>query len=290
MNSYLIQVNGNFKILNQLLEMLDCKENDFFILIDQKVKQPYSSLVTYNPVYSHIYEVPRIVVNWAAYSSLKSEFNLLQFAYSHGKYDYYHYMQGSDFPIKSKEKINAFYEEHNGYEFISFSPRQYKEGCYKLNYHHFFGDNRYYRNCKLLHYMSHAIAKLEQKFWKGRYPNRTFYHGSALWSISESFCKYILDHLEEIDRQAKYTIAADEVLFQTIIVESPFKNNLYRFEQDGGNLYLIDWKKREGNSPYTFVEEDLDRLINAPEYYLYTRKVNEAKSQTLITKLMAANK
>lgn len=45
-HAYLIVVHQNFKILNNLIELLDDNNNDFFVLIDKKVKMPFEKLVT----------------------------------------------------------------------------------------------------------------------------------------------------------------------------------------------------------------------------------------------------
>ena len=286
-HAYLIQIHTNFALLNRLLEFLDGEENDFYILIDKKVKQTSESLITYKTLHSKVYEVPRIAISWAGYSSIMAEMELLKYAQRHGAYDYFHYMQGADFPIKSRKDIQAFFENHAGQEFIFFNPDIYKEGKYKLNYHHFFVNNRFYRKNKPLHYLSHGIAMVEKKLGLTRYKGRRFYSGSALWVISDAFCKYLLENEAMMKKMARFTIAADEALFQTIIMESPFRDKIFRFEEEGGNLYYIDWKRREGNSPYTFAEKDFDIIKDLPEYYLYARKFHERKSKTLIEKIMA---
>ena len=283
-HAYLIQIHLNFSLLDHLLEMFDSEKNDFYILVDKKVKSSFSSLVTYKPKYSKIYEVPRISIFWGGSSMIQAIFSMLRSAKEHGPYDYYHYMQGADFPIRSVKEIEDFYREHAGKEFIHFNPKVYSEGKYKLNYHHFFVNNQYYRNCKLLHYLSHGIAMIERRLWKGKFPDREFYAGSALWSITDDFCEYLLNH-PSFEEQSKHALCSDEALFQTLIMESPFKDNIYRFEEDGGNLYYIDWKRRVGNSPHTFTIDDYETLIHLPEYYLFARKITDAESMPLIERL-----
>lgn len=48
-HAYLITAHTNFKILNLLLEVLDDDDNDFFILIDKKVKKDNGELIWYLP-------------------------------------------------------------------------------------------------------------------------------------------------------------------------------------------------------------------------------------------------
>lgn len=62
-HAYLIVAHTNWKTLNYLLEMLDDSSNDFYVLIDQKVKQPLSELICVQLKQSNLTEVPRIRVN-----------------------------------------------------------------------------------------------------------------------------------------------------------------------------------------------------------------------------------
>ena len=57
-------------------------------------------------------------------SQIEAELNLLRRA-STGRYDYYHFMQGADFPIKTKEEIERFFEINRGCEFIDYEPGNY---------------------------------------------------------------------------------------------------------------------------------------------------------------------
>lgn len=80
-------------------------------------------------------------------------------------------------------------------------------------------------------------------------------------------------------------MAADEVIWHTLIMDSPFKDKIYRFEKDGGNLYFIDWSRRVGSSPHTYTLDDFNLLMGTEEYYLYARKFNENVDMEIINKL-----
>ena len=283
-HAYLILANSNFQILNFLIEMLDDEENDFFILIDAKVKTSISEIITYQPKESKVIEVPRIKISWASYSGIQAVLTLLEAAKIQGMYRYFTFMQGSDFPIKKKSEISSFFKEHDGYEFVHFDPKWYEFGEYKINYHHFFVNNRYYRKSKFLKAISHGIALLEKKLGLIRNKN-LIYSGSALFSITDNLCSYLLENKDKIFKLSKYSIAADEVVFQTLIMETSFKERLYAFERQGGNLYFIDWGRRTGSSPHTFTEEDYDRLMTLPYYFLFARKFQESSSMSLVRML-----
>lgn len=290
-HAYLIEVHSNFRILNSLIEFLDDDNNDFFILIDKKVKEPFKELVTVHPKFSKIYEIPRIKISWASYSGICAVFELLKAAISTGGYSYLHFMQGADFPIKRKSEIADFFEKNNGKEFIHFDPTWYEFGKYKVNPHHFLVNNRFYRRWKILRCISLGIAHIEKFFGYHRW-NETIYSGSAIWTITETFAEFLLDHEKFIKKKCKYTLAADEVVWQTLIMNTSFKNQIYHFEKNDGNLYFIDFAadKREGNSPYTFMASDVQQLLTLPDSYLYARKFNEKRDYQVIEKLIEALK
>lgn len=284
-HAYLVTIHSNFKSLNLMLEFLDNPDNDFFILIDKKVKQLDSELIEYIPKASSIILLPRIVINWGGFSQIKAEILLMKAAIK-TKYNYYHYVQGSDFPIKTPKEISEFFEIHKGKEFVNFNPQQYAFAHYKCDYYHLLVDNRFYRYSKAMKLFNHGFARL-QKVLFFRRKQDPLYHGSALFSITNEFAEFVLSKEKYIERHFKYTLAADEVYLQTLIMGSKFKEQLYKFEEDGSNCYYIDWKseRTNHNSPYTFVSEDFERLINSRERYLFARKFDERIDLNIVQKI-----
>jgi hypothetical protein len=273
-HAYLIVANGNWGTLNLLIQTLDASETDFFILVDKKVKEPFAKLIDVHPTESKIFELPRIQVNWGGYSQIRAEFLLLEHALS-GKYDYYHYLQGSDFPIKNKSAIDGFFSKNSGMEFIQFAPENYEFAKWKCAYKHILIENRFYRNSVLFKAISHGFVEI-QKCLRRRNDVDCLYHGSALFSITHEFASYVVSHEDDIRQRYRKCLAADEVFLQTLIMKSPFKDNVYHFESDDGNARYIDWKHRNGSSPKTLDMDDFDILMALPEQYCFARKFSDS--------------
>lgn len=272
-HAYLILIHTNFKIINKLIEFLDDEDNDFYILIDKKVKDSFENLITAKPNFSKVFQVKRIPIFWASYSNLYAQMLLLKASINKG-YSYFHYMQGSDFPIKSKQYIKEFFKQNNGKNFIDFDTGWYEDGKRKVNNYHFFVNNRFYRNSIILKGLDHVIINLQKNINHKR-KNDKIYSGSALWSITSDFGNYILLNEDYLKHRYKHTIAADEVFIQTLIYNSEFRHNLYNFEKPNANLYFIDWKRRNGSSPYTFTMSDADILLRTNSDCLFARKFDE---------------
>ena len=282
-HAYLITAHKNFKILNLLLEALDDADNDFYILIDKKIEKDNDALIWYSPSQSGLYLLPRIQINWAGYSQIDAELLLLNAA-TPKHYDYYHYMQGSDFPIKNKEEISAFFEKNKGFEFVEFNPSQYEFAHYKCDYYHLFSNCRYFRTNRVLRLLNHGFAK-GQKLLGLRRGKEELYHGSALFSITHDFALYVLENKPLIQKCYGKALSADEVFLQTLLMDSEFKDHVFQFEEPGANCYLIDWTKRNGNSPYTYVSADFDKLVKSESRYLFARKFDEEVDFQIVEKL-----
>lgn len=282
-HAYLITAHKNFKILDLLLKVLDDRNNDFYILFDEKVKKDNNELIRYSPRYSELIILPRVLINWAGYSQINAEYLLLKAA-TPKQYDYYHYMQGSDFPLKTKGEIAEFFENNKGFEFVDFNPSQYEFAHYKCDYYHPFTNCRYFRSNKLLRLMNHGIAK-GQKLFGLRRGKEELYHGSALFSITHDFAIYVLENESYIQKRFNKALAADEVFLQTLLMNSDFRDRVYRFEEPGANCYLIDWDRRNGNSPHTYVFEDYDKLKSSETRFLFARKFDEKTDYQIIERI-----
>lgn len=277
-HAYLITTHKNFRILDYLMELLDQKDTDFYILVDKKLNNTMKDLCNYIPKQSMIFELEPIEINWGGRSQIHAQLYLLEKAIN-GNYDYYHFMQGSDFPIKSKDEINDFFEKNNGFEFIDFEPLNYDFAKFKCDYYHFFVDNRFYRRSKILKFLNHASVKLQKMIGINRH-DRELYHGSALSSLTHQCAKYIVNDKENIKRRYKHTLAADEVFLQTEIFNSDYFTKLYIYNNRYSNIRFIDWNRRNGSSPYTFKKEDLNLLLESKGYY-FARKFDESEFEII---------
>ena len=230
-HAYLIMCYNNFKILDKLIELLDSEENDFFIHVDAKTPGTAEQLLTYRPQASKVYFTERIKVYWGSINELKGNLILMHAAMeADTRYDYLHFMQGADFPIKTAKQIRRFFEANKGKEFLYIDPEWYSLGDYKLNYHHLFVNNPYYRRNKLLRIISNGIARLEQLLGL-KLGNEKIYSGSAMWTLSEEAVRFLLSREDYIIRRCKYAIVPVEMIWHTLLMNSSFAERVYDFEK-----------------------------------------------------------
>lgn len=77
---------------------------------------------------------------------------------------------------------------------------------------------------------------------------------------------------KSIHRDFGFGLCADELFLQTIIMNSPFRNNLVN-----DSLRYIDWER---GKPYTFIDEDYNILMASNK--LFARKFDYKKSPKIV--------
>ena len=279
-HAYLITANSNFQVLDTCLKMLDNPANDIYILFDSKARQSvelYKQKMV-KPRCATLKDVDYQLVNWGGYSQVHATLTLLEKAIESGeRYAYLHFLQNSDLPVKSNEDILEFFAEHQGKEFVNIKKDSsaWAEKC--CRYRYFFCHNRYYRTNKLLKGLNLFCAKLQQCLGVKHNTDISIYYGSALFSITLPFAKYLVENKKEIRRRFRWALAPDEKFVQTMLMNSPFADNLAgKDEESTPNGMLIDWTRdRKKNSPHVWRNDELDYLLTRPNGFCYARKFME---------------
>lgn len=93
----------------------------------------------------------------------------------------------------------------------------------------------------------------------------------------------MIDNEKEIEKRYKYTFCSDEIFLQSLIMNSKFRDNIYKFlneKKTEAAMRYIDWER---GTPYTFREEDYNLLINSE--MLFARKFSEKIDKKIIEKI-----
>lgn len=213
------------------------------------------------------------------YSLVKAELSLLKLSTDSAHYSYYHLISGQDLPIKKLDDIYDFFETNKGKEFIRFNHPVFK---YKdrIDVYHFFEDFLGRRSGNRL---NRAFLKIQRILGIERNKDIRFQKGTQWFSITDQFARYILSKKDWIQDVFRYSACPDELVIQTVFINSPFTDNLYyrAFDNDCRAISrFIDWRR---GSPYVFKSDDYEELINSP--YMFARKFDDAVDKTIIEKL-----
>lgn len=279
-HAYLILAHKNDYTFFSLLKCIDYEENDIFIHMDSK-NRGYDPSETESFIkHSSVYHSKSIRCTWGAYSIIKAEVGLLELAVNTGHYSFYHLISGADLPIKPQQTIHEFFDANQGKEFLRFNHPDFRYDD-RVRYYHFL------QGC--LGRKGTILKLLEKNLQKclgiRRNRNTAFQKGTNWFSVTDSFARYIVSRSEWIRSVFRYTDCADEIFVHTLLLESPFVNNLYHPDFDNDCISImrfIDWER---GCPYVFRNDDYQEILDSP--YMFARKFDASVDKAIIDRIAA---
>lgn len=291
-HAYLIIAHNQFDLLEKLVRLLDDKRNDIFLHIDIKANDFNKKYFKQIPKYSKIYFTERTDVRWGDYSQINSEYVLFKCAKEKGNYSYYHILSGVDLPLKTQDYIHDFFDNLKNKEVIQLvDDKLIKErnAYYRISRFHFFtkyekSNNKIIKNAVKI--FNNIFMPLQTIFHIDRLHKKLKIGYGANWvSITDDFVNYILSKEDWVKKIFKYSLCGDELFIQTLLVNSPFKDNVYCKRKSlnfNGNpcLRYIDW---EHGNPYVFKNNDFGKLKKSN--MMFARKFDINKYPEIVDKL-----
>jgi len=219
--AYLMLVHKNPRLLERAIRILSTEDCGFFIHIDLKTDlREFSRLSGDNIFFSD----QRLSVYWGEFSQVEATIRLIRQALaSSAEYDYFVFLQGSDYPLRSGRYIQQFLQKNRGFEFMNLvkmpAPGYPLSKINKL---------RYPSDMPVRRFASRALTKLSfaQRDYRKCLGGLEAYAGHAYWTLSRDACRHIVEfttrnpHLEKYFRNA---FTSDEMFFHTVLGNSPFR-------------------------------------------------------------------
>lgn len=271
MLAYLILAHADPGHLERLVRCLTHTDTDIYIHVDKKVNlQPFSKISKIRNVY---FIEKRVKVYWGAYSVVEATINGLETIINAQKpYSYINLLSGQDYPIQSVEYIREFLQANKGKAFMEFYSvdKAWKEAIPRLRKYHL--TNYHFPGRHLVQKCINVILP-ERKL-----PFSMVVVGHSQWfTITGDQVKYIVAFLHSNPKVRRYfqlTWGADELIFQTILYNSP-----HRASMVNNNLRYIDWSKG-GVSPKTLIMEDAQLILASNK--LFARKFGNDLNDPLL--------
>jgi hypothetical protein len=218
----------------------------------------------------------RVDVGWGAYSIVEATIRGFKAIAGSGvDFGYVNLLSGADYPLQSPSEINDFFARNTGKNFMEYYPvyNEWAEAIPRLSQYHLTNYNFPGK---------YAVQKYINRLLPTRkMPARLEPVGRSQWmSLTVDAVGYILEYLDkhpEVVRFFKLTWAPDEIIFQTILYNSPFRSTLVN-----DNLRYIDWSKGQA-SPKVLTEEDLGPMSASCK--LFARKFDLDRFPAVIEKL-----
>ena len=262
----LLMIHKNLEQVKRLITALSHPCITVFIHPDKKMSFNQADLEL--PGVVLLPEEKRVDVRWGAISLVDATLNLLDYALKYDKFDYYWICSGQDFPLVKSDEIVLFLQKKRC-NFIDF----WESHDYKYN-----KDNHLDKRNKIWFPVWIISTKLYLRILKRLYIeitggyNRTwriferksktvnkFYFGSEWWCLNTETVSWINEYLDkhpDYYRFYMHSLCPDESFFHTLVMMSPYKNNIEEY------LHYIDWSQG-GNHPKILTCNDYQAIIES---------------------------
>lgn len=282
--AYLILAHTNPSQLHRLVSIISSDNVYVYINIDKKADLSLEYFKMARDIKNLFFIENRISINWGAFSMIQATLNGLNQMIEGGPaFDYINLLSGQDYPTKTKEEIYGFFEENYGREYISFTPFPTAElqngGMDRIDYYYDLDTPTTSFSSSFFDIYAKEMKRLgmKRKYPDGMKP----YHGSQWWSLTLDCVKYILKTVyesSEILRYYRHTKFPDEHFFQTIIMNSPFSENVIN-----NDLRYVDWAGVDFvNSPHPKILTVNDFPVFTATDDLFARKFDETIDKAVL--------
>jgi hypothetical protein len=269
--AYLVMIHHNFPQFKWIINAIYTPDDYFIIHIDKTAMQSFREQVNHyvGNLANVKYLIPHRMIRFG-WSIVETELRAIrELASSEHEWKYLINVSGQDYPIKSISTIKAKLTAEWPRNFIEVIPLT---KIAELHPH----DPHLARRLAFEMFGRVVTTRIRLPFSK---MGDVDYKGTAWFMLTRDFCEWFLSNqiTNEIARRVKYTWNPDELFFQTLVMNSPYRNSLA--EHYGREII---WPG-DTASPKTLCMEDYERLSASPG--LFARKFDEAVDRQVLVSL-----
>jgi hypothetical protein len=264
--------------LIRLIQRLNTSSSSFFVHIDKKTDQrTYDEIMAGLRQHSNVHFIKRHQCEWGGFGHVAATLKgIAEISRTGTSADYVILLTGQDYPIKSNDRIYRFFQEHNGRLFLEFFslPTQLWQnrgvvgGLERIEAWHWRVFKRHF------YFPSKPSFPFKRQFPKGFRP----FGGSSYWCVPRECVEYIHE-LAQKNRGFinffKYVDVPDEILFHTIILNSPFAPMVVN-----DDLRYVEWPDPSAGSPAILRTADFGKLASSPK--LFARKFDATLDEKVL--------
>jgi hypothetical protein len=279
--AYIILAHKQPELLYRLVEKLDDNLSTFFIHIDKK-----KSLTDFNNLLdfgNKVEFIKREASNWGEIGIVMAILNALKAVKeSDKKIEHIVLLSGQDYPIKSNDYINNFFNTSPYSVFIeywtmpNFEVWKDRGGMFRITKYFFGLKKRRRYMAKVINFIAIFLPFLKRKLPYNLKP----YCGWMWWSIDYYALNYILQFLDDHPKYLKYhkyTFVPDEFFFQTILLNAKDERLLASITNN--NMRYIRWKDGESH-PEILRKSQIKDIMQSDA--LFARKVDSDKDEDIL--------
>jgi len=256
--AHLILAHKDPAMLERLVKRLQHKDADIFIQLDTKTDITPFKYIEAIPNTRFI--VKRGDIGYCNYSTIAVTLMAMEEILSlKNDYSHINLISGQDYPLKPIETIQQYFFANAGKSFMhtaAIGEGEWPDGEHRFKKYNL-GDWKIPGK--------YTLQKLANSFLPDRkLPKGLKPYGRSQWmTITPAAAQYTIDYIKShpnVERYFKYIFAVDEVFFQTILVNSPLKDQLENFNL---RYIVLDPGKR----PINFTMADAEALTHTDAFF-----------------------
>lgn len=290
---YLIHAHNHLALLNYLINWLSGPQTLVYVNIDKKSSLDCSQIDAKARLIQK-----RVPIRWGAWSQCEATINSLrQINEEQAEYGHIIFLSGQDLPVYTTEYIARQLQPGKQYISCTHIDTDWPQARNRFRHFHRAEFTRWYIRRsglpalagKILYKSGYYLFNGLYRAFKGRWRklplNMEAYSGSQWWMLDRNCINYILEQTDrhpEIINFFRTTFCPDELFFQTMIMNSPFRDHVAPY------LRYIDWANSpDGKSPKVLLRADFEEIKASGA--LFCRKADPEKSIDLINHIAALN-
>lgn len=282
-HAFLIGLYQNPDYAATLVESLRGERSNIYVHINPLYLHDFKDFMARYSMDNDVQVIHTQPTKWGGYSLLRQILDLLRLAMQDESNGYFHMLTGQDILIKPLTELYQFFDANSERNYLSYGKDQmlnpqkgYLLGLNRSQYYHLF-DLINYRGNMFHRQVEKYFVKAQQLFHiKRKWPFPNYYQGSGWFSLNRMAVTEIMEWLQANHKVVEYTFAPDEVIFQSILLNSKTD---YHVIND--NLRLILWNNQgEVGSPVILTEQHFAQIKSS--HCFFARKIYPVKSKRLI--------
>jgi len=288
--AYIILAHNYPEQLMRLIYKLNTDETSFFIHIDKKTDGKI-----FNQIFTELHKLPNVFFvkrynsGWGSFDIVKATLEGINSIVKTGiDFDYVIHLSGQDYLIKSNSYIKMLLQKNQEKEFIEYFPLPCGKwrggGLRRIEYWHIRWNNKYFCIPEKEEFKS-PLASLLYSFLILLLPKKrklpegfAIYGGSQFWCLTGECVKWInnfVKHNPKFVKRFNYTFCTDEIFFQTLILNSPFKDKVVN-----DHMRYIDWGDVNAHHPRILDKNDFEKIRQSKK--LFARKFDTSKDSDIL--------
>jgi hypothetical protein len=294
--AYIILAHDYPDQLIRLIERLTTDGAEFFVHIDKKAPaEVFDRVVAAFRYAPYVHLVPRHRVTWGRFSIVQATLEAIDEIFRQRfPCDFGIHLSGQDYPVQSNAQIFDYLAKRKDRSFLEYeqlpSGRRWLNengGLDRVEYWHFrWGDLTLEFPRPFPAHTTHGriAARVWEAFCRVFPRKRTLpdglipFGGSAFWCLTGSCLGYVHDFSarhRDVTRFFRYVNTADEVFFQTVLMNSPYRHTIVN-----DDLHYIRWPPLPAPHPEVLREDDFERIVTSGQ--LFARKFDPVRSARLL--------